>query len=484
MLPEQNLRRHNPGLLMTEMPRFRFADLVVLLLILAVAAGARVWYVSVGTDSGQGPTPLHVQAPSPRGGFAADVEILGKKNPSEQDNLIYNLKEAQWFGGLAPLADTEEQTAHVAPGYPWLIAMLARWVEEPAPLVRWIQCGLGALTAACYFFFARRAFRSQLVGALAGFLCAVHPFWIINCAELNDGVLATFLLGVSLVLGARGSQNSEAFTSLVYGLALAGLALVRAALLPFALVAELWFLLRCRQLRRGWLCALLAFLGFANGLAPWTVRNFQVFHQPIPIVDSAFLHLWIGNNSRATGGPQDEPTLRAALPPERLKELLAEPDQARRYQMLSQDVWESVQADPAGTLRRRTWACLCFFFGEAWLKDQALDQMRPTREPGGEGNGPRALPEWLTEAYPRIIQGSLLALLLFGLLGWRMTYGWRREAKLATLATLLIPLPYLLGHAGNLWGPRLPLDGVLLCYMAFVLACLVPNVGSQLRHGS
>src|SRR5438105_565379 len=83
------------------------------------------------------------------------------------------------------------------------------------------------------------------------------------------------------------------------------LPLVRAALLPFAVVAVLWFLVRCRTLKRGWLCALLAFLGFANGLAAWTVRNFQTFHDAVPIADSTYLHLWIGNNPLATGGPQD-----------------------------------------------------------------------------------------------------------------------------------------------------------------------------------
>ena len=55
----------------------------------------------------------------------------------------------------------------------------------------------------------------------------------------------------------------------------------------------------------GWLGALLAFLGFVIGLAPWTIRNWQVFHEPAPIVDSAYLHFWMGNNPAANGGPVD-----------------------------------------------------------------------------------------------------------------------------------------------------------------------------------
>ena len=54
----------------------------------------------------------------------------------------------------------------------------------------------------------------------------------------------------------------------------------------------------------------------------------------------------------------------------------------------------------------------------------------------------------------------------------------------ASLAVFWIPLPYLLSHAELLSGPRLPLDGVLLCYSAFALLCLVPGLGKQLRRGS
>ena len=94
-------------------------------------------------------------------------------------------------------------------------------------VVRWIQCGLGTLTAAFYFLFALRAFRNLWVAALTGLFCALHPFWIINTAEINDGVLVTFLLGFSLALGTRGSQVSAPFTSLMFGLVLAGLSMVR-----------------------------------------------------------------------------------------------------------------------------------------------------------------------------------------------------------------------------------------------------------------
>ena len=44
----------------------------------------------------------------------------------------------------------------------------------------------------------------------------------------------------------------------------------------------------------------------------------------------------------------------------------------------------------------------------------------------------------------------------------------------SSLAVMWIPLPYLLSHAEALSGPRLPLDGVLLCYAAFALCGMLP----------
>jgi hypothetical protein len=82
-----------------------------------------------------------------------------------------------------------------------------------------------------------------------------------------------------------------------------------------------------------------------------------------------------------------------------------------------------------------------------------------------------------------VLSSTLLILLLFGALGWRWSYAWRWESLPASLAVFWIPLPYILSHAENLSGPRLPLDGVLLCYVALALICLIPVVGRPLLHG-
>ena len=66
-------------------------------------------------------------------------------------------------------------------------------------------------------------------------------------------------------------------------------------------------------------------------------------------------------------------------------------------------------------------------------------------------------------------------MLVLGGIGWRLSFGWRRQGRLAALAMICVPLPYILTHGEWLSGPRLPFDGVLLTYAAFALACLWPG---------
>src|SRR5207302_2012956 len=143
---------------------------------------------------------------------------------SELEELARNIREDHRFVCRAPLSDREEETAHMAPGYAWLLGMAGRVQEDPGPLLRWAQCGLGTLAVLCLFLLARQAFASTLVAAIAGSLAAVYPFWIVNTAELADGVLVSFLVCAALALGTRGSQVGGPFTSLLFGLSLAGLA--------------------------------------------------------------------------------------------------------------------------------------------------------------------------------------------------------------------------------------------------------------------
>src|SRR5207237_958912 len=118
-----------------------------------------------------------------------------------------------------------------------------------------------------------------------------------------------------------------------------------------------------------------------------------------------------------------------------------------------------------------------FWMGERWFKTGELANRTPVIVKNDADNTESKPPlPYFESAHYGLLHGSLLAMFALAFLGWRWSYGWRRESMPASLAVIWIPLPYILSHAEELSGPRLPLDGVLLCYAAFAVACMIPGV--------
>ncbi len=468
---------------MTKPRKFQLADVLLLLAVLAAAGYARVYYVMDFAGDGEAAAIWHVQDLPPM--MPAAPAPAGEAQPppvSELDQLVANLKQhdlgdlLSGFRGRGPLAKQEEATAHLAPLYPVFRALVEKFtpadLATPIAAVRWAQVGLGTLACGCYFALALRAFGSRLAALLAGALCALNPFWIINTAELNDGVLSSFLLAASLALGCRAGHQGGALASLLFGFMLAFLGLARAALVPFSLVALFWFMLRSRSVRQGWLAALLAFLGFVIVINPWCLRNYKEFERAVPVVDTAWWHLWVGHNPRATGGPAT-PEMEATLTPE-LRDRLASEKQPARYELLANEVTTHVTEYPGDAVRNRLMAGLAFFAG-GWVLDRKHDIVLAER--AGETE-PKDHP-WLVGS----LFGALVVMLLLGLWGWRWSYGFRHASMPLQLALFWVPLPYVLSHAEWLHGPRLPLDGALMTLAALGLVCLIPGLGTPLLGG-
>lgn len=420
---------------MNEPTRSSRMEVILLCLVLVSAAATRTWYLRICGQNGTVSGPLLVQGPG---------------DESFQE-LVRNLSADRGYS----FDDAFTRRAHPAPLYPWLLSLILRVVPDQSAmeqLARWLQVVLGSLSPVFVYLFARRAFSSVLVAAMAGFILAFDPFAIVNTSDIGDGTLATMLLSLCLYTGVRGNQDGGTLTSWSHGLALAALALTRAALLLFVFVDMIWYLRRCRDRERGWMLALVTVLGFTSGVAPWILRNYHSFHDVYPIVDSTYFHLWLGHRPGASGGDS------VIVSPDELQ--LSDRERARI-------IMEEIQRNPAGAIARRIWAGLYFVFGEEWFKSSKLWREEPVDQEV------QALPSWFARSYAALFSGWLLGLLLLAALGWRSSYAWRVESMPAAAAVITIPLPYILSHAEALQGPRLPLDVVLISMAAYAVANMV-----------
>src|SRR5215212_1840939 len=94
--------------------RFGGLDYLLLLLVVACAAGTRCWYVGVCAQNGTSAGPLQVQDVTP-GGWA---------------ELAENVSRDAGYAVRADDATTLTRVAHPAPLYPWLLAALRRLAPD------------------------------------------------------------------------------------------------------------------------------------------------------------------------------------------------------------------------------------------------------------------------------------------------------------------------------------------------------------------
>jgi 4-amino-4-deoxy-L-arabinose transferase-like glycosyltransferase len=145
-----------------------------------------------------------------------------------------------------------------------------------------------------------RIFFGGTIGLIAGALMAISPseitFVTIYASELPFTLL--ILSGVTAWFSLRLSNFSRAILA---GLAFGAATYFRSIALLLPLV--LWFTAvpNWQKLRAELPIALLSLFMTFVAIAPWSMRNTEVFGHFVPISTSEGANLWIGNNPDATG---------------------------------------------------------------------------------------------------------------------------------------------------------------------------------------
>ena len=202
------------------------------------------------------------------------------------------------FGNV--FADTGP-TAVLSPVYAYLLAGIF-WLfgpHTPASVITALAINslFSALTCIPVFLLARRCFGDR-VAKWAGWLWAFSPYGIYYGADWAwSTCLLTLLLCCLFLIALKLEESGSLLHWTGFGL-LTGVASltepVTLAVVPF--LAAFTCYRRYRQ-RLTWLMpASAASLAFLAVLSPWIIRNYEVFHQFIPVRSGLGLELYIGNN--------------------------------------------------------------------------------------------------------------------------------------------------------------------------------------------
>jgi len=185
------------------------------------------------------------------------------------------------------------------PGYPGFLAANywagQRWFGSKFALLRPLQLALDLGTLLIVFALARRLLGRRHALVAAGLYAAYPGFWWAAAVAYTETV-SIFLWAAALLTLTLGFERRRARAFVAAGVILGAAALVRPtgqAFALFLLVSLIWAY-GVRDQR--WLWHFLAFMvAFAAVTAPWSLRNYRIFHRPVGLSSYGGLNFWAGN---------------------------------------------------------------------------------------------------------------------------------------------------------------------------------------------
>ncbi|MGC2722054.1 MAG: glycosyltransferase family 39 protein [Candidatus Acidiferrales bacterium] len=221
----------------------------------------------------------------------------------ESGNIAHSIAMGKGFS--SPFRIDTGPTAWMTPVYPLLLAAIFK-VFGAYTVSAWfvsVSLNMVFVTLACIpIYFAGRRIGGEkygvALGATAAWLWAIFPNAVLMPVESMWEASLAALLGATILWATLTLEENRGLRAwCAYGL-LWGFTLMTnatlGALLPFLLV---WLGWRARIENRSVASRVAVTVALAASCCvPWTVRNYQVFHQLVPLRSVLGLQLWLGNN--------------------------------------------------------------------------------------------------------------------------------------------------------------------------------------------
>jgi hypothetical protein len=163
-----------------------------------------------------------------------------------------------------------------------------------------MMTALNVLTGVGIVYFSIRVawalFGSEVIALLVGIVMALHPVFVFSVATYH--ALNVYILLLLIVFDLTLSTRRQTYTMSVLVGVLAGIAvLVRTEYLVLVGAVMLGSLITHRH----WKMTAIAAVGAFVVIAPWTVRNYAVFHRLIPVASYVGNNLFLAYNPEANG---------------------------------------------------------------------------------------------------------------------------------------------------------------------------------------
>lgn len=222
---------------------------------------------------------------------------------------------AEGYGYSSPFHGHTGPTAWNPPLYPWLLAAVFRVCGVYTPLSAWtilaINSIFGAFTLPAIWQIAMRCFNRN-VAVWAVWIWALYPAamqYDVKWVWAMSLTCLLFMWVLALTLKMRGTGEPEIISAtsatlgrwVLFAVLWALIALSNPSLCLFLPVSGLWILWGSPKWKTQLAYGMMAALIFIACLAPWTYRNYRVFHAFVPLRSDLGAELDMGSGYGANG---------------------------------------------------------------------------------------------------------------------------------------------------------------------------------------
>lgn len=273
------------------------------------------------------------------------------------DERSYNSVAINLINGRGFSWNGDEPTATWGPLYPGLVAaMYMAFGQNPEP-VYILNIVLAVLTGYLIYGIGCILISSRFLSALAVAVMALYFPLVQDSVKLLTEVPFTFLLAATLFLTLRTLQKQRVRDFFGIGIVAGVAALCRPIMIVMPALLFFVLLLCYRPNKRLIITgtALLS-LGMALLITPWTIRNYMVFHELVPISSAGGVVFYAGNYEGQWGAPG------CTWPPHIQKFMDTNPSEAEVSKFLTRETVKDIKADPPRSVRLAGLKFLRFWF--------------------------------------------------------------------------------------------------------------------------
>lgn len=226
-----------------------------------------------------------------------------------------------------------------APGYPLTLAFIYKIFGHNLQAVRSLQAIVSSFACIFIYFLAMRLFNNHTIGIISSTVCALYfPFISYSGIVSREAILAVLLLiNILLVLKAF---KAGAFSNYVLAGASIGISALfdeRMTYFP-VFVFFILLLLQVNSKKKVFIKPLFLFFSAAIVIMPWTIRNYAVYKEFIPVTRAQTACFWLSTH------PSE--TLEWRLEKEPLKSLAAGLSNEEIFTKLSSEAVKNLKEHP------------------------------------------------------------------------------------------------------------------------------------------